>query len=198
MKNEMTREIRFYFAGDDCHTHYAKVEITLENPDKKPVLSISGSIIADGIHSFGQCLDTIKEYVNDDPVFDEIYRLWELYHLNDMHGGTPEQEKALEDAVSAGKLKTYGANNYNESCDYLKSVNLYEVTVDNKPYKYGHSWLYEAIPDDDLNMIKMLITKPLREIRKRLMKQSKTQHLRFRQRTAPSYTKPALSRSLRA
>lgn len=31
----------------------------------------------------GQCLDTIAPYIND-PVYSEILRLWELYHLNDM------------------------------------------------------------------------------------------------------------------
>lgn len=32
----------------------------------------------------GQCLGSIAPYIND-PVFNEILRLWRLYHLNDMH-----------------------------------------------------------------------------------------------------------------
>ena len=32
----------------------------------------------------GQCLDSLTAYIND-PVFNEILRLWKLYHLNDMH-----------------------------------------------------------------------------------------------------------------
>lgn len=30
----------------------------------------------------GQCLDTIKKYIND-PLFNEIYDLWKKYHMRD-------------------------------------------------------------------------------------------------------------------
>jgi hypothetical protein len=49
----------------------------------------------------GQCLDTIAPYI-ENPLYSEILRLWELYHLNDMHPECEHQaaqgwrEKAAE------------------------------------------------------------------------------------------------------
>lgn len=55
--------------------------------DEKKRFSVCGNIWnsahTDLIHG-GQCLDTIAQYVKT-PLFQEIYRLWNLYHLNDMH-----------------------------------------------------------------------------------------------------------------
>ena len=95
----------------------------------------------------GQCLDTIAEFITD-PLFKEIHRLWKLYHLNSMHAGTVEQEEAIEKWKAEGNKYDYTA-----VCDYLKSINLYEVEHEGKPYKYGHAWLYRAIPKTDLNKI---------------------------------------------
>lgn len=41
----------------------------------------------------GQCLDTIAQYIKDDPIFDEIYYLWQRYHLNDMHAECVHQNE---------------------------------------------------------------------------------------------------------
>lgn len=41
----------------------------------------------------GQCLDTIAPYIKN-PLYSEILRLWELYHLNDMHPEC-EHQRAL-------------------------------------------------------------------------------------------------------
>ena len=62
----------------------------------------------------------------------------------------------MSNKVKKGILKSYGANNYDESCNYLKSLGLYEVMHEGKPYKYGTGWLYEPIPADDLAKIKNL------------------------------------------
>ena len=54
------------------------------------------------------------------------------------------------------KNKTY---NYDEACEALKKNHLYEVRLDDGSiYKYGHSWLYQAIPAADLEDIKKLLT----------------------------------------
>lgn len=96
----------------------------------------------------GQCLDFINERLNDS-TFKQLYHLWKLYHLNDMHAGTPEQEIALERCQS---------KDYDDRCNYLKLVGLYEVEYDGKPYKYGHGWLYQPIPDDDFELIVNLLS----------------------------------------
>lgn len=98
----------------------------------------------------GQCLDTIAEYIHT-PLFRKIYRLWKLYHLNDMHAGTPEQENAL--ITQFGNRR---ANDYKKHCEYLKSIGLYEVQHNGKPYRYGFGWLKWEIPAEDIEIIKSL------------------------------------------
>ena len=96
----------------------------------------------------GQCLDEVAKYVKSDK-FKKIYRLWELYHLNDMHPGTEKQEEALK----AAGLNRW-ANNYSECCDYLESINL---LVDDG-YKFGTGWLKREIPVEDVAEIEKLLT----------------------------------------
>ena len=155
----------FDFSNDE---NVIKVEISLKTKKtNKPVFSACGRIKNKNFENFGQCLDTIKEYT-DDPIFAEIHRLWSLYHLNDMHAGTEEQEQALEKAVAEGKLDSYGANNYENTCAYLKSINLYEVKRDGELYKYGHGWLYYPIPADELAKIRKLLIADKNSLRKSL------------------------------
>ena len=104
----------------------------------------------------GQCLDTIKQFIPDNIIFDKIYRIWKNYHLNGMHAGTPEQERAVEEY----RERTGRAYNYTEICDYLKSINLYDVEVNGQPYKYGHSWLCEEIPEEVQDEIRELFKIP--------------------------------------
>lgn len=100
----------------------------------------------------GQCLKSMKPYIHS-TLFNEIYELWEKYHLNRMHAGTPEQEAAIEvKEERIGRQLTY-----KECCEFLKEVHLYEVEYtgpavgrmyDHESYVYGHAWLIQALPDD--------------------------------------------------
>lgn len=113
----------------------------------------------------GQCLDTINEYrdqLNEPEVFDELYQLWKKYHLNGMHAGTPEQEKAVEEWKAAGNRYDYTA-----VCEMLKERGLYEVNYtglsvgrryENEPYKYGHAWLVQELPGDVLLTVEHLLS----------------------------------------
>lgn len=76
-----------------------RITVEMEYTEKKPgqkVLSICGTVWnsrrTDCIMG-GQCLDEIAEYVHT-PEFLEIYRLWKLYHLNDMHPECKHQAAA--------------------------------------------------------------------------------------------------------
>lgn len=129
------------------------VEVELTEKDGKPCFSASATVYNQSktdIIVCGQCLDSIAKRTKSKQ-FMEIYRLWKLYHLNDMHAGTIEQEKAIEDWESKGNHY-----DYTSACDYLKSVGLYEVEYNGKPYKYGHAWLYWDIPEYDLKVIQAL------------------------------------------
>jgi hypothetical protein len=105
----------------------------------------------------GQCLDTIAERLpelKNNPKYNTILDLWKKYHLNSMNAGTREQSAAIEEEAQRQGVKWL---EYTKACDYLKSINLYEVEHEGKPYKYGHDWIYYAIPSDDLQKIENLI-----------------------------------------
>lgn len=206
-----------------------------EKEDGKKVLSICGDVWDrrhTGIVCGGQCLDTIAEYISD-PVFKEIYRLWKLYHLNDMHAECEHQhalgwrELAKEDVtlyhwtltqdtvnkrdaikkMALKALETCESFTPTEEQSYIYSL-PYSMTTENselsddlagfyepskalyagdtgheetkklgwlrekehsrgilnKPcpvcgYKYGSSWVYFPIPENDEKIIIDLITK---------------------------------------
>ena len=72
------------------------VSIELKEKDGRPVFSASGEIwnrSNSDIICGGQCLDEIaKTPIGSNATFQEIYRLWKLYHLNDMHPECEHQE----------------------------------------------------------------------------------------------------------
>ena len=68
-------------------TNLVTIEMEYSTHGEKKRFSVSGNVWnarRSDIVCGGQCLDTIAKYVKD-PIFAEIYRLWKLYHLNDMH-----------------------------------------------------------------------------------------------------------------
>ena len=154
----MQRTLRkeFNFGKVDYLNHNRKdclvtveMELRIDTDNNRECLSICGDIWNPrhtDIYCGGQCLDTIKEYIKSD-LFDELYRFWKLYHLNDLHAGTPRQEKAIKEWEENNKYE------YTKACEYLKSINLYE----DNGYKYGHGWLYEPIPENDLKRIHELL-----------------------------------------
>ena len=130
------------------------------NSKGKMVFSASGDVwnnIHTDIYCGGQCLDTLNDFpeIKTNPTFQKIYRLWKLYHLNDMHSGTVEQEKAIREHFGATK---YGVE-YEERCAYLKSIGLFEVPHPDtgEPYQYGHGWIYYEIPEEDVKIIEELL-----------------------------------------
>ena len=131
-------------------TNLVEVEVELENYPTKPVFTASAIVWnqskTDAIRA-GQCLDELVPYLKDNELFMKIHRLWKLYHLNDMKAGTPKQETAIKEY-----LKNHHYD-YDEVCDYLESINL----LKDDGYKYGSSWLYEPIPENDLEEIRRLL-----------------------------------------
>lgn len=113
----------------------------------------------------GQCLDTIREYraqLSDPALFDELFILWQSYHLNGMHAGTPDQERMIKEWLAAGNRYEYTA-----VCNMLKAEGLYEMPYtglsvgrrfDNEPYRYGTAWLVEELPGDVLLRVEHLLS----------------------------------------
>ena len=140
--------------GRKINRVYVDVELC-ENKQGQTVFSASGAIMnsrnTDCICG-GQCIDEISKFV-DNPTFNTIRNMWKLYHLNDLHAGTKEQEIEVKKWLK----ETNQSFDYGKVCDHLKEVGLYESTYNNKPYLYGHGWIYEPIPEEDLKTIKNLL-----------------------------------------
>lgn len=149
----------FWFRGINWGPGYDKpgraaVEVTLTYKDKGPCLSISA--MAYGWHAkepfmCGQCLDELESTsLKSNDLFQELYRYWKQYHLNDMHAGTPKQEACINEALRAGELPRF---EYRAACGLLDKKGL----LFDGGYKYGTDWLYEPIPADDLHRIEAII-----------------------------------------
>lgn len=141
-------KIDFYGRGGKINS--VDIEVELRERDGRSVLSVIG-IVWNARHTDwtfgGQCLDTLMPFFKDNERFSEIHRLWKSYHLNDMHAGDKAQEEYL-------KNHFVGRYDYSEACEALKQAGLYE----HDGYEYGRGWVYEPIPEDDLKIIKDLIS----------------------------------------
>lgn len=126
------------------------LEINLKG-EEKPVFTVCANVWNSkktDILMGGQCLDELLPYFKNNKLFKEIYRLWDLYHLNNLHAGTKKQEEFLKKYC----IKDW-ANKYEETCDFLNKNNmLYDNGV-----KFGTTWHYWDIPKKDLEKIKKII-----------------------------------------
>lgn len=88
---------KFEFIINDGVYTKAVIEVKYKKNEKgQKVFSASGHLyeeVYDNCVSRGQCLDKIKEVLPDNELFNEIYRLWKLYHLNDMHAECEHQRE---------------------------------------------------------------------------------------------------------
>ena len=127
------------------------IEVELKEKDGKPVFSASGYITHNngiGAMCAGQCLDTMRKYVEkDNTIFNILYKMWQRHHLNDCNAGDEAQTKAVEEYTKNHRY------DYDKVCKYLESKNL----LVHNGYRYGSAWLYRPIPADDLAVIKALL-----------------------------------------
>lgn len=175
----------------DCGRKINEVQLIVElkNADtEKPVFSVCGkawNIRHTDIVCSGQCLDRLEPFFTNNKRFKLIKSLWDKYHLNDCHAGTPEQEeclkefeyeredikfKIIQEKWNKDRLEyhldekfynswtsRYCISHYDISCRLLEKHNLLTVELDGQSYKYGTKWLYQAIPENDLDLIKQLL-----------------------------------------
>lgn len=155
-------------------TNLLELEITFKNG----VLSFAGDVWNNNFSDIvcgGQCQGVFIEHK---PEFEELYQLWNRWHMNDLRAGTPEQEEFLRNYQNTHNW-TRGFDN---TCQVLKDNNLYEVNLteyaQTNPdflkanpkfreqieksetplmYKYGSGWLKETVPEPVLEKIKEYI-----------------------------------------
>lgn len=92
---------------------YEKAVVEVEykkNNHGNMVFSASGSLYKKNRYRepyfSGQCLDEIASVLHDE-TFNEIYRLWQLYHLNDMHAECEHQRKLGWGETAKEKITIY-------------------------------------------------------------------------------------------
>ena len=98
----------------------------------------------------GQMLDKLKPYFRNNSDVIELINIWEKYHLNDMKAGSKKQTEAVQKWLDEGNKY-----DYSHAVEYLKSIDLYE----DRGYKYGHSWLFEPIPESVVKKVVFLVRK---------------------------------------
>lgn len=110
----------------------------------------------DIIHG-GQCLDDLAKHMTDRTFF-ELYRLWKLYHLNDMHPECEHQRSLGWPELAEKQIK---ANGRTQLAGWVReSVHPDGLLCKPCPvcgYKYGTQWMYMPIPLADEARIRKLI-----------------------------------------
>jgi len=81
-----------------------------------------------------------------------IMTCWEYYHLNDLKPGTINQVREINKWRKQENIKGWA---YDQECEYLKSINLYQ----DMGIKWGYGWFFESIPINRLNQLKNIIMK---------------------------------------
>lgn len=97
------------FEGKGTPRNHVTVEVEYKQDGNKRRFSASANVWNtrhSDVVCGGQCLDTIALYIND-PVFSEIYRLWDLYHLNDMHPACEHQAAQGWEEIAKDKVTLY-------------------------------------------------------------------------------------------
>ena len=116
------------------------------------------------IYHAGQCLDTIAEFRSDNKDFRTVYAWWKKYHLNSINPGTREQMEAIAEYRKANPERF----TYKDECDYLESLDLYEVKFfghtekkkyNGELYRYGTGWVINFIPEEVVEEMKDFVGK---------------------------------------
>ena len=133
------------------------IEIELRQNNGIDTLSICGNVWnqkqTDTVLG-GQCLDELVPFFKNNKLFNEVYRLWKNYHLNDLKPGTPEQMECIKNHKDEID-ESLGF--YTKELELLKKYGLDVVDLNGEQYKYGTKWLYQPIPENDLEIIKTII-----------------------------------------
>jgi hypothetical protein len=133
--------------------------VTIELKDDN-IFSASGTLHSPTDDCGGQCLDEINTYFSDNPTFQKIYRLWQLYHLNDMHPECEHQHNigwqdiAKTPVVVREYFRTHETIRIcddikNKIIDYAKQQKSYIPT--DEEVKYLNLEPYPKTYDEELN-----------------------------------------------
>ena len=130
-------KVDFYGHGRKINTVDIEMELK-EKDDGKIVFTASGNIWNShhtDIVMGGQCIDEIAKLFPHNEKVQRIKKIWERWHLNDLHAGCKHQRNFESEPYE---------NHRGAHCDICN-------------YTYGTGWQYEAIPDNVIAEIKELM-----------------------------------------
>lgn len=96
--------------GSGIQRNAVTVEMEYKEDGDKKRFSVSANVWnsrRSDVIMGGQCLDSLAPYFTENATFAEIYRLWKLYHLNDMHPECEHQAAAGWREQAAEKVTLY-------------------------------------------------------------------------------------------
>ena len=158
--------------GKYAYTSNKKVnKITIDMQlTESNIMSITGTVWnakETDAETCGQCQDTINEVIasqgseSTKALWNVIYYLWNNYHLNNLHAGTPEQEKLLKQNPN---------RSYDNDVEFLKQHDMLTVPAEQadpyrkkdskfigEPYTYGYEWLTWPLPKEVVDIIKAIL-----------------------------------------
>lgn len=139
------------YEGIGKKTNKITVELQLKDTTKGQVFTASGGVWGSKGQDYiivGQCIDELADLLPDNQLMQDIYYLWDRYHLNDMNAGDEIQTLAVKRWLDKGNKY-----DYNEVCDHLDSLGILE----HNGYRYGTAWKFRKIPLLDLVKIQRII-----------------------------------------
>jgi len=158
----------FHFGKIDyngCGRKINEVTINIELKKRevgKPVFTASVDIWNSkhtDVIACGQMIDdVVNEFFPKNKIAQEIKDLWEKYHLNDLHAGTPTQMKFIEEHKDE-IVESDGW--YTKELNLLKKYGMERDIYNGVEYYYGKSWVYWPISDEDLERINKLFDSEL-------------------------------------
>lgn len=143
------------YNGTGRRINKAAITWELKETDKKPCFSAQAEVWngqGTDIIMGGQCVDEVAAMFPHNAKAQRIKAVWERYHLNDMRAGCEHQRAGWDVSKMLdvdGQKKAAGWVYQKEHAEGLLCKPC-EVCG----YKYGSTWLYEAIPADVLAEIK--------------------------------------------
>jgi len=88
----------------------------------------------------------------DTDKLNELIKIWNRWHLNNLRAGSPNQESALRNTKITRAF-------YPQAIAYLESLGLHpdpNCLVNGKPYSYGSRWLKEELPEEVIKYLESL------------------------------------------
>ena len=137
---------------DNILTAKSVINIHIKESDEGAILTIIGdTVVKDKSrviieHTSGQNSDSLRKWSPCNENANRVADIWDRYANNDLRAGTLKQSEILRQAELDGR-----------SIDYVSALEILEEAnlISDNGYKYGSQWLFEDIPQEVIDEIKL-------------------------------------------